>query len=162
MTHSTILIKIAKQHKDWKYIVCSFGCNRDTAEDLVQEMYIKLQQKIEQGLDISYNKTEFNYSFFFKTLRSLFLDLKRKESKVQIVNIDSVKIETTTEEIIDYENAYEKIEQTKKLLFWYDKKVYQIIDDGSSVAELARETKIPYDSLYRTFKKVKNNLKKVL
>ena len=49
MTHLKILIKIADRHKDWKYIVQSFGCNADTAEDLVQEMYIKLQLKIDQG-----------------------------------------------------------------------------------------------------------------
>ena len=94
MTHLKILIKIAERHKDWKYIVQSFGCNTDTAEDLVQEMYIKLQRKLDEGLDISYEDDDFNYSYVFKTLRTLFLDLKRKEKKVTFVNIEDIQILT--------------------------------------------------------------------
>lgn len=161
MTHLKILIKIAQRHKDWKYIVQSFGCNSDTAEDLVQEMYIKLQLKIDQGLDISYEDNDFNYSYVFKTLRTLFLDLKRKENKVVIVNIEDVEIRTK-EDDIDYDKAFEDVEKEVDQLFWYDRKVYQIIDDGSSIAELSRKTKIPYYSLYNTFKKVKDKLKKVI
>jgi DNA-directed RNA polymerase specialized sigma24 family protein len=161
MTHLKILIKIADRHKDWKYIVQSFGCNADTAEDLVQEMYIKLQLKIDQGLDISYEDNDFNYSYVFKTLRTLFLDLKRKENKVVIVNIEDVEIRTK-EDDIDYDKAFENVEKEVDQLFWYDRKVYQIIDDGSSIADLSRKTKIPYYSLYNTFKKVKDKLKKVI
>ena len=160
MTHSRILIKIAQRHKDWKYIVQSFGCNSATAEDLVQEMYIKLQRKLDEGLDISYDDN-FNYSYVFKTLRTLFLDLKRKENKVIIVNIEDVEI-GAKEEDIDYDKAFEDVENEVGQLFWYDRKVYQIIDNGSSIAELSRKTKIPYYSLYNTFKKVKDKLKKVI
>jgi DNA-directed RNA polymerase specialized sigma24 family protein len=161
MTHLKILIKIAQRHKDWKYIVQSFGCNADTAEDLVQEMYIKLQRKLNEGLDISYEDTDFNYSYVFKTLRTLFLDLKRKENKVIIVNIEDVDIRTK-EDDVDYDKAFEDVENEVGQLFWYDRKVYQIIDNGSSIAELSRKTKIPYYSLYNTFKKVKDKLKKVI
>jgi|TARA_R110000823_G_scaffold310360_1_gene435241 DNA-directed RNA polymerase specialized sigma24 family protein len=160
MTHSRILIKIAQRHKDWKYIVQSFGCNSATAEDLVQEMYIKLQRKLDEGLDISYDDN-FNYSYVFKTLRTLFLDLKRKENKVIIVNIEDVDIRTK-EDDVDYDKAFEDVENEVGQLFWYDRKVYQIIDNGSSIAELSRKTKIPYYSLYNTFKKVKDKLKKVI
>tara|TARA_R110000803_G_scaffold107404_1_gene175552 strand:+ start:1691 stop:2173 length:483 start_codon:yes stop_codon:yes gene_type:complete len=160
MTHSRILIKIAQRHKDWKYIVQSFGCNSATAEDLVQEMYIKLQRKLDEGLDISYDDN-FNYSYVFKTLRTLFLDLKRKENKVIIVNIEDVDI-ITKEDDVDYDKAFEDVENEVGQLFWYDRKVYQIIDNGSSIAELSRKTKIPYYSLYNTFKKVKDKLKKVI
>jgi len=160
MTHSKILIKIAQRHKDWRYIVQSFGCNSETAEDLVQEMYIKLKRKLDEGLDISYDDN-FNYSYVFKTLRTLFLDLKRKEKKVNFVNIEDIQI-LTKEDNIDYDDAFEKVEHEVGQLFWYDRKVYQIIDDGSSIAELSRKTKIPYYSLYNTFKKVKEKLKKVI
>ena len=36
---------IFKKHKVWVDIVCSFGCNPQTAEDIVQEMYIKIHKK---------------------------------------------------------------------------------------------------------------------
>tara|TARA_R110002096_G_scaffold337606_1_gene530932 strand:+ start:229 stop:600 length:372 start_codon:yes stop_codon:yes gene_type:complete len=123
-------------------------------------MYIKLQRKLDEGLDISYDDN-FNYSYVFKTLRTLFLDLKRKENKVIIVNIEDVDIRTK-EDDVDYDKAFEDVENEVGQLFWYDRKVYQIIDNGSSIAELSRKTKIPYYSLYNTFKKVKDKLKKVI
>ena len=39
----------------------SFGCNDAIAEDLVQEMYIKIIIKVKKGLDIRYNEKEINY-----------------------------------------------------------------------------------------------------
>lgn len=162
MTYLRILNQIANQHKKWINIVKSFGCNKETAEDIVQEMYIKIQNKLEEGLDIKYGDDDFNYSYIFRMLRNLFLDLKRKENKVFIVDIDNVKDEFTEDDNTDYHKILGKVQNEMDQLFWYDKKVYQIIDDGSSIADLSRKTKIPYYSLYNTFKKVKEKLKKIL
>jgi len=162
MIYLKILKQIANKHKDWINIVRSFGCNNETAEDIVQEMYIKVQLKLEEGLDIRYGDDDFNYSYVFRILRNLFIDLKRKESKVQIVDIDNVKEDFSVDENTDYDKALEKIQNQMDQLFWYDKKVYQIIDDGSSIADLSRKTHIPYYSLYNTFKKVRQKLKKLL
>lgn len=162
MIYLKILKQIANKHNDWVNIVRSFGCNNETAEDIVQEMYIKVQLKLEEGLDIRYGDDDFNYSYVFRILRNLFIDLKRKESKVHIVDIDKVKEDFIVDENTDYDKALEKIQNQMDQLFWYDKKVYQIIDDGSSIADLSRKTHIPYYSLYNTFKKVRQKLKKLL
>ena len=50
MTSSKILKKIADEHKNWVKIVKSFGCNTETAEDIVQEMYIKIKKKLEKNI----------------------------------------------------------------------------------------------------------------
>lgn len=162
MTYSKILNQIATKHKKWINIVKSFGCNKETAEDIVQEMYIKIQIKLDKGLDIKYGDDDFNYSYVFRMLRNLFLDLKRKENKVYILNIDDVSEEMTIDDNTDYYKILEKVQNEMDQLFWYDKKVYEIIDDGSSIADLSRKTRIPYYSLYNTFKKVKEKLKKIL
>jgi len=47
-------------------------------------------------------------------------------------------------------------------MYWYDKKVWEIIESGESIAELSRKSGIPYYSLYNTYKKVKQKLKKLL
>ena len=78
-----MLSKIFQKHKIWIDIVSSFGCNKDTAEDIVQEMYIKIQRNLNNGLDINYDD-DYNYFYIFKTLKSMFLDLKRKEAKIII------------------------------------------------------------------------------
>ena len=91
MIPSKTLEKIFEKNNQWIEIVQSFGCNRDTSQDIVQEMYIKVQKRLEKGTDIQYSEDDINYYYIFKVLRSLFLDLKRKESKVEIVELDVVR-----------------------------------------------------------------------
>jgi Glu-tRNA(Gln) amidotransferase subunit E-like FAD-binding protein len=147
------------KHQDWVNIVKSFGLEEDVCEDIVQEMYYKIQLKLEKGLDIMYNETEINYYYIFKTLRSLFLDLKRKSKNVQKVQLDKVK---DLQSDIIFDNTYEKLEKELNDLYWYDRKVFEIITSGESIASLSRKTTIQYYSLYNTFKKVKEKIKKIL
>ena len=159
MITSKALEKIFEKNTQWIDIVKSFGCNRDTSQDIVQEMYFKVQKRLEKGTDIQYSEDDINYYYVFKVLRSLFLDLKRKESKVQIVELGEIE---NCELDINYEDAYEAVTEEINTLFWYDRKVYEIIDGGKSISELSRQTNISYYSLYNTYKKVKNKLKHLL
>jgi DNA-directed RNA polymerase specialized sigma24 family protein len=159
MIPSAALEKIFEKNDQWIDIVKSFGCNRDTSQDIVQEMYFKVQKRLEKGTDIQYSEDDINYYYIFKVLRSLFLDLKRKESKVQIVELGEIE---NCELDINYEDAYEAVTEEINTLFWYDRKVYEIIDGGTSISELSRQTNISYYSLYNTYKKVKNKLKHLL
>ena len=47
-------------------------------------------------------------------------------------------------------------------MYWYDKKVFELIESEQSVAQLSRKSGIPYYSLYNTYKKVKEKLKKII
>jgi hypothetical protein len=154
------MILIAKKHKTWIEIVTSFGCPAETSEDIVQEMYIKIHKKLNKGLDIMY-KDEVNYYYIFKTLRSLFYDLKRKEKNITIINIEDVDIDKSISDI-DYDKAYAIIKNELDNMFWYDRKVFEIINSGESIAEFSRKSYIQYYSLYNTYNKVKDKLKKLL
>jgi DNA-directed RNA polymerase specialized sigma24 family protein len=153
------MVLVAAKHKEWLNIVLSFGCKHEIAEDIVQEMYIKIQLKLEKGLDIMYNEKEINYYYIFKTLKSLFYDLKRKGKNITIVSIDDVHLTTSD---INYQEPYKKIENELSKMFWYDRKVFEIINEGESIAEFSRKSKIHYYSLYNTYNRVKNKLKKLL
>jgi len=156
------MILIANKHKEWIRIVISFGCDKKIAEDIVQEMYIKIQLKLVKGLDIMYGK-EINYYYIFKTLKSLFYDLKRKGKNINILNIDNEEIKfLQSENEINYHIEYKKITNELSNMYWYDRKIFEIINGGESIAELSRKTKIPYYSIYNTYKKVKEKLKKLL
>ena len=159
MVEKTMVI-IANKHKEWLEICMSFGCKKELAEDLVQEMYIKIMLLIEKkGLDIMYNETEINYYYIFKTLKTLFYDYKRKGKNINLVSIDDLQI---SESDINYIEPYSKVEKALKKMYWYDRKVFEIIQGGESIAEFSRKSKIQYYSLYNTYKKVKNKLKKLL
>ena len=154
------MILIAKKHNNWIEIVQSFGCPKDTSEDIVQEMYIKIQLKLQKGLDIMY-KDDINYYYIFKTLRSLFYDLKRKEKNITVINIEHANIDMSDVDV-NYDKAYDKIKKELSQMFWYDRKVFEIINGGESIAEFSRKSYIHYYSLYNTYKKVKNKLKGLL
>ena len=154
------MVIIANKHKQWLEICMSFGCKKELAEDLVQEMYIKIMLLIEKkGLDIMYNETEINYYYIFKTLKTLFYDYKRKGKNINLVSIDNIQI---SQNDINYIEPYTKVEEALKKMYWYDRKVFEIIQGGESIADFSRKSKIQYYSLYNTYKKVKKKLKKLL
>jgi DNA-directed RNA polymerase specialized sigma24 family protein len=153
-----ILNKLFKKHKTWCEIVESFGCNPDTAEDIVQEMYLKIGKLVDKGTDISYGDGV-NYFYIFRTLTSIFLDYKRKESKTGIIGIDELDMEFEGSEEVDYDKEYDKVLQGLAELYWYDRQIFEIIENGVNISELSRKTNISYYSLYNTYKKVKKYLK---
>tara|TARA_R110000782_G_scaffold11141_1_gene34213 strand:+ start:74 stop:553 length:480 start_codon:yes stop_codon:yes gene_type:complete len=154
------MILLAKKHKTWIEIVCSFGCNKTIAEDIVQEMYIKVLLKLENGLDIMYEQ-EINYYYIFKVLKTLYIDLKRKGKNITIVNIEDTNLSQYDYDV-DYDQAYDKIKGELSNMFWYDRKVFEIVNEGESIAEFSRKSYIEYFSLYNTYRKVKEKLKKLI
>jgi len=153
-----ILKKLFEKHKTWCEIVESFGCNPETAEDITQQMYFKIGKLVEKGTDISYGDGV-NYFYVFRTLTSIFLDYKRKESKTGIIGIDELDMQFEGSEDVEYDKEYEKVLQGLAELYWYDRQVFEIIENGESISELSRKTNISYYSLYNTYKKVKKYLK---
>ena len=135
MVQKTMII-VAAKHKEWVEIVLSFGCKQETAEDIVQEMYYKIQLKLEKGLDIMYNEKEINYYYIFKTLRTLFYDLKRKGKNITMVSMDDIHLTTSD---VNYQEPYDKIQEELSKMFWYDRKVFEIINEGESIAEFSTQ-----------------------
>ena len=157
----TTLEKIAQKHKDWLRIVKSFGCKNEYCEDIVQTMYIKVHTLISNGTDISYGD-EINHFYIYRILRSLFIDLCRKEAKITKVNIEYLEKFTQEEEIKEYKDIEGKMKELDSVLdkvYWYDKKVFDLISGGMSIAELSKNSGISYYSLYNTYKNVKNLIK---
>jgi len=154
-----ILEKAAKKHKIWVNICKSFGLDHATAEDLVQEMYIKLHHITAKGTDISYGDNDVNYYYIFKTLYTMFLQLKKKQNRVSFISEDILKnIEDS--EAVEFQKVEQKFNEEFSKLHWYDQKVFEIIASGTKISELSRKTTITYISLYNTYRNVKKLLKK--
>ena len=157
----TTLEKIASKHNDWVRIVKSFGCKNDFCEDIVQQMYLKCHTLISNGTDISYGD-EINHFYIYRILRSLFIDLCRKEAKITKVNIEYLEKFVEEEEVKEYKDIEGKMKELDTVLdsvYWYDKKVFDLISNGMSIAELSKKTNISYYSLYNTYKNVKTLIK---
>jgi len=156
------LVEIAfERHDNWIGIVKSFGGLRDTEiEDLVQQMYLQLLQNAKKGIDFSYGESDINYYYIFKILRGLHVDLIRKKMKVSLTSLDNVQIQEDI--MVNYEEAYNRVKNALDEMYWYDRKVYDLISDGESISELSRKSQISYYSLYNTYKKVVEKLKKLI
>ena len=157
----TTLEKIASKHQDWVRIVKSFGCKNEYCEDIVQQMYLKAHTLINSGTDISYGD-EINHFYIYRILRSLFIDLCRKEKKIIKVNVDYLEKfveEEETQKEKDIEGKMKELDTLLDKVYWYDRKVFDLVSEGMSIAELSKKTNISYYSLYNTYKNVKSLIK---
>lgn len=179
-----ILTKIAKHHKTWLSYLYSLGCNEAIAEDIIQEMYIKVDAYIKKhNADIMFNDDEVNYYFFWVTLKNMYTDHHRKRVKDPLVYVDEVHdvveaAEYEVREDYDYHRAimewfeskdYEEMCNSedlitydqKKLNEYYLRKVFEeCFINGKKLSELSRDTNITYWSLRNTIKIIKKQIKK--
>lgn len=181
-----ILTKIYEKHNVWLEIAQSFSVNKETAKDVVSEMYINVQLHIEnKGADLYYNEDEINYYFIYICLRNLVYDLKRKEKKVTYLQLDQLQKEAQNDQYIEKPDGYKKL---KAIIDWYENPEYlsmlendtylkdftsdkmhlyylrrifkEVYLDGKKLAKFSRETNITYWSLRNTLKSIKNQIKK--
>ena len=163
----------------------------DEIEDIVQTMYLLLHKNTQKGINFMYNDTEINYWYVYKILKGLHIDLVRKKSKVKMIRFDNYVNDVNEEKLYgyqfysgnsnyykrfarkiedlgyddqepDYVTKYEEIQKALKKMHWYDAKVYEIIESGVKISVLARKTNISYYSLYNTYNKAKEKLKKYI
>ena len=145
-----MLEQLAKMDKYWRKMALQICGDRMTADDLVQDMYLKFA---------NYDK-ELNEYYVFFALRS-----------IHINNLKKRKIETVRNEVenlsLNEEDYCEETDFLKELILkevndlpYFERetlKVTQII----SQRELARQTDIPFETINKTIKKTKLQLKEI-
>lgn len=161
-SNRSLLSVIFDRHDEWCYLVRAFGCNKDTAEDIVQDMYLRMHKVIDSGTDIMFNDKEINSYYILKTLKSIYIDKTRKDRRVFEVDYDDESYRIQSEDTPNYEETHDRINAELKEMYWFDQKVFDIVSDGVKISELSRKTTIPYYTLYNTYKKVYNHLKQYL
>lgn len=135
--------KLAQSHEEWiRYAVNVCG-NRDDANDLVQEMYLKLHDC---------NK-EINKSYVYCVIKNIFLDQYRK-NKVKEKAVFYQEEYTEQNEEIDFTAAYE--ESLKELKSYKQLIVNFSTKDG--VNNFARQSGISKATIIR----IRNEFKTIL
>lgn len=158
-----ILEALAKKHQTWVEITQTFGLDRMTAEDLVQDMYIKIHAwlaRSDRNQTIMYNDQEVNYYFVFKTLRTLFLDHIRRDNRVILKQSEDVLEPDYIFHQIDKDINEKRLRSIIKDLSWYDRKVFELVyNQNISMLKLSEMTGISYYSIYRTIQKIRRLVK---
>jgi DNA-directed RNA polymerase specialized sigma24 family protein len=79
-----MLNKLANKHDLWLRMVINMGCPNSYAEDIVQEMYLKIHHlKVDER--IMYNEEDVNEFYIFVTLRNLYYDSIRIKNRMRMV-----------------------------------------------------------------------------
>jgi DNA-directed RNA polymerase specialized sigma24 family protein len=135
-----MIYELAKKDAQWRKMSYQICKDRDLADELTQEMYLKLQNKIKPLSD----------GYIFVTLRSLFYDYLKNNN---ILIDDFSKFEVIDEEYI------EGIDYTElsKDLTWYERTIFELSTLNGQRA-LGRETGIPLQTIHRVNKMVKIKL----
>ena len=67
-----MLEKLAENHKIWLRMVKGFGADKETAQDLVQSMYLRIHKYVKDEKRIMYNDDEVNRFFIYVTLKNMY------------------------------------------------------------------------------------------
>lgn len=161
---------VAKNHKLWVRMVINMGCDPSIAEDIVQEMYIRLHRLVKDGKRIMYNNEEVNRFFIFVTLRNMFVDYTKARNKYQFFSF--LENDTFEKEASEVVNNYEDVQEhqafeamisaiKKEMSNWskYDRLLCEIyFKSDKSLRDLAEETGITLTSIYNSIKNYKTIL----
>jgi DNA-directed RNA polymerase specialized sigma24 family protein len=88
----TVIDLVAEKHDDWIHMARSFGCSEDDANELVQEMYLRIHRYVESPEKIMYNETEVNTFYIYVTLRNLFLSNFHLTRKALMSSLESSRV----------------------------------------------------------------------
>ena len=153
----SILQEICKGHSKWVRMAQKF--DYDNAEDLVQEMYLKIH---------NLNPTQINEVYIYRTIKSIFVDdyKKKKLTAFPLRGGDIPEIPDESENKDELELSEIPLTCTELLVL---KKLYgyttenadtlQItVHKGKSLLSISKEVNLPYMVLYRALKTAKKKI----
>lgn len=73
-----MLDRVLELHNLWIKICLNLGASIEDAEDIVQDLYLRLQTEIDIS-KIRYGKDDINRYYIYKMLKSMFIDTKRNK-----------------------------------------------------------------------------------
>ena len=89
---SNILDILSKRHTEWLNMAKSFKLDNNDANELVQNMYLRMYDYTKDVKRIMYNEKEINTFYIYITLRNLyyskFTNYKKKNKTVLFSDID--------------------------------------------------------------------------
>jgi DNA-directed RNA polymerase specialized sigma24 family protein len=135
-----ILQELAKKDAQWRKMAFQICKDKDLADELVQEMYLKLYQ----------NTNLIKEGYIYTVLRNLFYDYTKSQKDI-IIDFSNIEIEDTEYiEPVDYF-------QLMKGLTWYERTMFEL-STLVGQRELSRQTGIHLQTIHRVNKMVKSKI----
>ena len=151
----------------------SFGISKEQAEEIVQEMFIRIFDYVKEPEKLLYNEDEVNTFYIYITLRNLYYGNIHKSGKKSPIVFSTNEIEDVSfgriredsmdniEEKKKAEELFNRVEKLVEDWYWYDKGVFNLhYHKGMSMRQISRETKISLSSIFNTLKNAKEIIRK--
>lgn len=135
-----ILAELAKKDAQWRKMAFQICKDKDLADELVQEMYLKL----------AYNTNLIKEGYIYTVLRNLFYDYT-KSNKDILIDFSNIEIEDT-----EYTEPVDYIELMRGLT-WYERTMFEL-STLVGQRELSRQTGIHIQTIHRVNKMVKSKI----
>ncbi len=177
--NSNILDILSKRHTEWLNMAKSFKLDNNDANELVQNMYLRMHDYTKDVKRIMYNENEINTFYIYITLRNLyyskFTNYKKKNKTILFSDIDKENfkyiINKMSYDIDDFEDNYKKkvnlealcnkIDSVIEDWYWYDKKLTKLyLNTDMSMRDISKETKISLSSIFNTLTNAKEKIRK--
>jgi len=142
-----MLEELAKRDQDWRKMAFHICKNNDTADDLVQDMYLKFA---------NYNKKVNDFYIYF-AIKSIWLDkLKDKKTKtVELLDNFNTFADTYDFELDEIKEI--TLKKVKNLPF-FERELLKVTTQEMSQRELSRQTGINLLVIQKTVKKTKEQI----
>jgi DNA-directed RNA polymerase specialized sigma24 family protein len=142
-----MLEELAKRDKDWRKMAFHICKSHDTADDIVQDMYLKFA---------NYDKKVNDFYIYF-AIKSIWLDrLKDKKTKtVELIDNCNTFADTYDFELDEIKEI--TLKKVKQLPF-FERELLKVTTQEMSQRELSRQTGINLLVIQKTVKKTKEQL----
>ena len=191
MIKPSVLQVLAESHDDWIRMASSFGLSDDDVQEIVQEMYIRVDNAVKDVDRIMYDEDKVNTFYVYTTLKHLhwqnFHKVGRAKKRLELryyselrdseVEHDSlmfnkfVKSEETLYEDFELEfieslsdlDMCGKVEDITNDWHWYDRKIFDLyFKEKMSMRKLASNTTISLSSIFNTIDNCRDKIKSSL
>lgn len=165
-----MLEKLAKNHNLWVSMVVGMGCNESLAQDITQEMYIRMHRLVKDENKIMYSDEEVNKFFVYVTLKNMYytyIRINNKHKFFEYKEFDSFESDNQIydEELdIDFEDAFNNLTSHiySEISTWhpYNSKLASIyLKSNLSLRAISKDTGISLTSIFNSVKNYKKYLK---
>jgi len=167
-----MLDKIAENHVLWVKMVTNMGCPLHLVEDIVQEMYLRIDRLVKNKKKIMYDSEEVNRFYIYVTLRNLYFDYTKAKNKYTFfsyLEVDDAQQVNSPEYLyseaeVEREEAFYRLTNkvSNEINSWhvYDAKLCNTYYKGNmSLRKISKGSKISLTSLFNSVKNYKNILK---
>jgi DNA-directed RNA polymerase specialized sigma24 family protein len=165
MTNSELVEHTYKKHHTWlSQVAYNFTKNKDKAEELVQDLYLKLME-YKDITKIMYNN-DINLFYLYKMLRSIFINANKKQINHLPIDDDLVNLPADSYDYgadNDFETMVLLTNQALDKFNWFDSHLLRVyLDEGHSIQSLHKATRISASTIWSSQQKTKKYVREYI